>query len=171
MENGLERNETHLTLFSALNEWNNTENMFKEVFGEDSLKDRDFRKMKLREYDRIWYTFRDKPATTDEKALMVMLRFQRKKLRVILYNGLLSRLISRMGGYVRHLLSEPVPRMPKTASDAHRYSENFLHFKSKHFDGQQVAQKDFSQRRSNNVGNDLGRRRNRDQGNHNRNRL
>lgn len=168
MENGLERTEMPLTLLGTLNVWNDTENMFKGVFGDEALKDRDFRKMKLREYDRIWHAFRDKPLTTDEKALMVMLRFQRKKLRTTLYPGLLSRLISRIGGYIRHLLTEPATRIPKGMSDAHRYSDNLLRFNNKNNGSRQAAQKEYSQRRSNHVGHDHGRRKDRKQGNGNR---
>lgn len=84
------------SLIRELGEWKRLEGMFRENFSETALGDRDFRKMKLREYDRIWRTYNGKEQTTDERALIVMLRFQRRKIRRALYPGLLRRLLNQM---------------------------------------------------------------------------
>ena len=82
-------------LLRELGAWNRLEGMFRENFSETALGDRDFRKMKLREYDRIYRLYNGKVQTTDERALIVMLRFQRRKIRRTLYPGLLRRLLNR----------------------------------------------------------------------------
>lgn len=83
------------TLMGELGSWNRQENKFRELFSAAALKDRDFMKMKLAEYDRLWLKYSGKAQTTDEKALLVMMRYQRRKLERRLYPGLLTRLVRR----------------------------------------------------------------------------
>ncbi|TYR37404.1 hypothetical protein FXV77_05200 [Sphingobacterium phlebotomi] len=126
MDYRLKTRERLPTLMDTLSAWNETENMFTQVFGENALEDRDFKKMKLREYDKIWHKYNGKVQTKDDRALMVMLRFQCKKLRKTLYRGLLPRLLSRISSYVRHLFSDSVSTVPKALSDAYRYAKSPL---------------------------------------------
>ena len=86
---------TPQTLMGELGSWNRQEAKFRELFSADALKDRDFMKMKLAEYDRLWLKYRSSVQTTDEKALLVMLRYQRRKLELSLHPGLLDRLLRR----------------------------------------------------------------------------
>lgn len=83
------------TLMAELERWNKQEQKFKQLFGDASVKDRDFQKMKLAEYDRLWYKYQDSTATTDERSMLVMLRFQRRKLEQALYPGLITRMVRR----------------------------------------------------------------------------
>lgn len=88
------------TLMHGLTAWNKIENMFRDVFSEDSLKDRDYLKMKLAEYDRLHYRHSGTAQTTDERALSSMLRFQRRKMERSLYPGLLTRMVRRALRYL-----------------------------------------------------------------------
>lgn len=154
----MEIQERQPTLVKALDEWNHTEDMFRNVFGDDALKDKDFKKMKLREYDRIWHAFNGKPLSKDERSLMAMLRFQRKKLRRTLYPGLLTRLLNRAGSYIRHLLSDtPAIAVPRN-SDDHRYAENILRFEGREEDNGRPKKQGRYERRYNNHSHDLGAR-------------
>jgi hypothetical protein len=91
MENGLQR-YTQPTLISELRDWNRQELLFKEVFSEKSLSDRDFQKMKLAEYARIYGRYAKTASTTDERAFARMLKFQQTKIRKAVYPGLTGRL-------------------------------------------------------------------------------
>lgn len=84
------------TLIGSLSSWNRQEQQFAQLFGEQALKDREFTRMKLQEYNRLYYQFGKKAATTDERAMILMLRFQRKKMTKALYPGLLRRLAYRL---------------------------------------------------------------------------
>jgi hypothetical protein len=94
MENGTQA-FTSETLMGELSSWNRQENKFRELFSDEALKDRDFMKMKIAEYDRLWLKYNGRVQTTDEKALLVMLRYQRRKLERTLYPGLLARIVRR----------------------------------------------------------------------------
>ena len=96
MYNDLETPGNGSSFFSALTGWNHTEDLFREHFGEDSLLDREFLKLKLREYDRMWYRFSRNALTRDERALLSMLRIQRRWLRKTLYHGSMRRLWNRL---------------------------------------------------------------------------
>ena len=50
---------------------------------------------KLAEYNRLWYKYGGRAQTTDERALLLMLRFQRRKMERSLYPGLLTRMVYR----------------------------------------------------------------------------
>lgn len=117
----MEKAEREPTLVAALTEWNHTESLFKQHFGEESLRDRDFMKMKLKEYDRMWYSFNGRPLTRDERALMRMLRFQRRKMRRTLYRGLLSRLWNRASNFLS-FLSEADREPARRVDDSYRYA-------------------------------------------------
>lgn len=90
------------TFFSALDEWNHFEDLSREKYGADSLKDRDFQKLKLREYERLYRFYNVRTdLSRDERAMLLMLGFQRKKLRKALYPGQISRVLYRIGSYLR----------------------------------------------------------------------
>ena len=94
MENTLQTNRPE-TLMSELRNWNQQENQFGALFGQEALKDREFLKMKLEHYDQIYYKYGGKAQTQDERAMMTMLRFQRRKMGKALYPGLLRRMLHR----------------------------------------------------------------------------
>ncbi|WP_214072588.1 hypothetical protein [Mucilaginibacter sp. dw_454] len=94
MENALQTSRPE-TLMSELSNWNQQENKFGALFGQEALKDREFLKMKLENYDQLYYKYNGKAQTPDEKAMMTMLRFQRRKMERSLYPGLLRRILHR----------------------------------------------------------------------------
>lgn len=81
---------------AELGAWNQLENTFRQIFNDEDLKDRDFQKMKLREYERISFLYRERPLSKDEKAMQVMLNFQKAKLERKLYPSLTRRLLRRI---------------------------------------------------------------------------
>lgn len=162
MEYGLETANKLPTLMDAFREWNRSEDMFREAFGDGALEDRDFLKLKLREYDRIWHTFNGKPLSKDEKALMVILRFQRRKLRRGLYRGLLTRFLNRAGSYIRFLLQVRRTRAVPTQVGDHRYLTNTPGLVKEGKDNDQQKQEERYQRKYNN--HDLGPKRKTDRG-------
>lgn len=89
------------TLFKELNDWNKQENTFRQLFSPEALKDRKFIRMKLRAYDRLFHKYSGKPLTTDEKALVRMLQFQRRKMERVLFRGLISRLLRFTASTIR----------------------------------------------------------------------
>lgn len=93
MENTLQNRDD--TLVSELGNWNRQENRFRELFSDDALKDREFIRMKLERYHSLYYKYRGAERTTDERAMMMVLRFQRRKMERTLYPGLLRRLLHR----------------------------------------------------------------------------
>lgn len=91
-------------LIVELGNWNRQEQKFRELFSDESLKDRDFLKLKLAEYTRISYRHAQSASTVDERALVTMLAYQRKKLRQALYPGFLRRLVARAYGFAREMV-------------------------------------------------------------------
>lgn len=75
----IERKSLTDTIIGGLSDWNRQEQQFRQLFGEDALKDREFIRMKLQQFDRLYYKHSNTAKTTDEMAMMLMLRFQRKK--------------------------------------------------------------------------------------------
>lgn len=94
MENELQTYRPE-TLMSELRNWNQQESKFGALFGQDALQDREFLKMKLEHYDQLYYKYNGKAQTPDEKAMMTMLRFQRRKMERSLHPGLLRRMLHR----------------------------------------------------------------------------
>ncbi|TDX00514.1 hypothetical protein [Dinghuibacter silviterrae] len=112
------------TLFKEMGDWNRQESMFRELFSEESLKDRDFMRMKLENYDKLYHKYNGKPLTTDEKALMRMLRFQRRKMEKILYPGLLRRMLHRGTALVKGLLARRRENLAIRRSNLLQYAHN-----------------------------------------------
>lgn len=83
------------SLMAEMNAWRKQEVFFEQYGSKHDLEDKRFLKMKLKEYDRIWMKHRNSATTDDEKALLRVVAFQRKKLEERLYPGLLSKLIRR----------------------------------------------------------------------------
>lgn len=87
------------SLMAELGAWNQLENTFKQIFNAEALEDRDFQKMKLKEYERISFLYGERPLSRDEKAMQVMLKFQKAKLERKLYPGLTRRLLRRIAEF------------------------------------------------------------------------
>ena len=104
------------SLIADLSGWNRQEQKFRELFSDDSLKDREFLKMKLAEFNRIFYKHDGTAKTTDERAFMTILGFHRKKLEKALYPGLLTRLVVRAYAFVSGLLQQRADQI-KPAND------------------------------------------------------
>jgi hypothetical protein len=105
MENELQISRPE-TLMSELRNWNQQENKFGALFGQDAFKDREFLKMKLEHYDQLYYKHNGKTQTQDEKAIMTMLRFQRRKMERSLHPGLLRRMLHRGRARLRAIWSD-----------------------------------------------------------------
>lgn len=157
MDYGLEMHRG-ATLQGALAEWKHTEDLFSRHFDRESLDTRDFRKMKLREYDRMWYAFNGRPLTKDERALMRMVRFQRRITRRTLYPGLLGRLWNRTANFLA-FVSEPKERPDPRREANSRYAGYTIKVDGKQESGGQKQQeeKERYQRRYRH-GHDLGKR-------------
>gem|GEM_PF-5674992 len=94
------------TLMGELGSWNKQETKFRDLFSDQALKDREFQKMKLAEYDRLWIKYNGNAITTDERALLVMLKFQRTKMEKALYPGLLRRLFRKGINTVKNIIRQ-----------------------------------------------------------------
>lgn len=123
MENDLQAHRTD-TLFSELGNWNRQENKFREVFSDEALKDREFQKMKLETYDRLYNKYRGKPLTQDERAMLTMLRFQRRKMEKALYPGLLTRMLRRGIGLVKNLWARQRESVAVNRENLHQYTHH-----------------------------------------------
>jgi hypothetical protein len=121
MEYGWDMDERRASIFSALDEWTRFEALSTEKFGAESLKDRDFRKLKLQEYDRLYNIYNSRTdLTRDERGMLLMLRFQRKKLAKALYPRLIRRLYNRATSFIRLRILGSRAKDP-FQSDADRY--------------------------------------------------
>ncbi|SFA56465.1 hypothetical protein SAMN04488511_11610 [Pedobacter suwonensis] len=89
------------TLMGALSNWSRQEHQFRELFSDGALRDRSFQRMKLDEYDRLYYKFQGKALPVDERAMMLMLRYERTRIRRQLYPGLLRRTVHRIAAAVK----------------------------------------------------------------------
>lgn len=106
------------TLMAELGSWNRQEQKFRELFSDDALRDREFLKMKLGEYDRLYLRYTGAVSTTDEKAMLVMLRFQRKKMERTLYPSLITRLVRRGLSKIKSMLLRIGQRQPQNNQPA-----------------------------------------------------
>lgn len=94
-------NKMQDSLMVELGAWNKQENKFREIFGDHAIKDREFKKMKLSEYERLSMLYANGAITTDEKAMVRMLRFQQQKLSRDLYPGLIRRIFHKLVVFFR----------------------------------------------------------------------
>lgn len=83
-------------LLTELGNWNKIEQLCAGVYGEASLKDRSFQRMKMQEYRRLYnkYGGREHPSL-DEQALHKMLRYQLRKIEMHLYPNPVRRVLQR----------------------------------------------------------------------------
>jgi hypothetical protein len=117
--NNTSKNYRDNTLMGELGSWNQQENKFRELFFEQASQDKVFLKMKLKEYSRIWYKYAHKASTTDERALLVMLQYQRHKLQTALYPGLLTRYVARTLSFIKSkLMQHFAPTELRASSDS-----------------------------------------------------
>jgi hypothetical protein len=112
------------TLMSELRNWNQQENKFGALFGQDALKDREFLKMKLENYDQLYYKYNGKAQTPDEKAMMTMLRFQRRKMERSLHPGLLRRMLHRGRARLRAVWADNRERATVSRSQVNTQAYN-----------------------------------------------
>lgn len=110
------------TLVSELGSWNRQENRFRELFSDDALKDREFIRMKLGHYHTLYYKYRGTERTTDERAMMMVLRFQRRKMERTLYPGLIRRLLYRGRMRLQAALTASLNAARAQQTEAARYA-------------------------------------------------
>lgn len=129
MKERLEKMEKKAMLISELDEWNRMEDLFRNTFGESSLGDRQFLKMKLKEYERLYHFYNGKTnLTKDEKAMLLMLRFQRRNLRKTLYPGLLTRMMYRTRSFLTLKANDLMAGAVGVAESNNRIAEQALPF-------------------------------------------
>ncbi len=158
MQNDLQDNRP-ATLVSELNVWNRRENQFMELFSPQAVKDREFQKMKLAEYNRLWYAYNGKATTTDEKALLTMLGFQRRKMEKSLYPGILTRLVRRGIAYLKAVIVQRNEANLTKQQQVQQYTFNTIPAKeSGHPREQQSQGAAMHTRQGQRYGQDLGRR-------------
>lgn len=90
------------SMMAEVHAWSRFEKIFSESVGAEDMQTKQFLKMKLKEFDRIWYSHPNTPgnSTIDERAMQIVVNYQRKKLEKALYPGLLRRLLHRARVYV-----------------------------------------------------------------------
>ncbi|HWT40181.1 MAG TPA: hypothetical protein VN081_02820 [Dongiaceae bacterium] len=83
-------------LLTELGNWNSIEKLCAGVYGEAVLKDRNFQRIKLQEYQRLYnkYDTRES-ASLDQHALHKMLRYQSRKIEQHLYQNPVRRILQR----------------------------------------------------------------------------
>jgi hypothetical protein len=123
MENELQTSRPE-TLMGELRNWNQQENKFGVLFGQEALNDREFLKMKLEHYDSLYYKYNGKAQTQDERAMMTMLRFQRRKMERSLHPGLLRRMLHRGRARLRAFLTGNRERVTINREQANRQAYN-----------------------------------------------
>lgn len=97
-------------LMAELTSWNQQEQTFKKLFSDQALQDREFLKMKLAEFDHIWYKHHLLAETTDEKALIKILQYQRNSMQKSLYPGLLTRFVVRTYNFLAESIKQSIAR-------------------------------------------------------------
>lgn len=150
------------SLMEELSSWNQQESQFRNLFSDRALQDREFLKMKLKEFDRIWYKHNGQPQSAVEKALMMMMNYQRRNLQKSLYPGILTRLLVRAFTFSTALIKQsltarpekktplfyaapiPVPQPPKQENQEKAQGQNAGHSRKQH---QQRTQRPVNKRR------------------------
>lgn len=131
MEYGLESNVGRERLLSDLNDWNRLEELFLNTFGEQSLKDKQFRKLKLERYTRLYDKYKGRnDLSKDEGALLLMVHFQSRNIRKILYPGLLNRLLYRVGAFLTLSIRKMVNKEKQYDFRNEMYADRNLSFGS-----------------------------------------
>lgn len=147
------------SLMAELGSWSKQEHKFRELFGNDAIRDRDFQKMKLAEYDRLWQKYQGKAMTTDEKSMLVMLRFQRRKLEKTLYPGILRRIFHRAAVGIKALVANR-RQLREQRNQPEQYTYSTITVPGNERSGQKQASEHERQQKgqSHRYGQDLGRR-------------
>lgn len=93
-------------LFKELNEWNKLAEEIRIAFGKDTVNDKAFYKLKLKEYERLNDHYsRRKDLTKDERAFLIIHRAKCNSIRKMVYPGWISRLLHRAGSLLRQAAS------------------------------------------------------------------
>lgn len=114
MEGGIER-FMGSELLAELRSWNQQEQEIRVAFSDQALQDKTFLKIKLKEYDRIWHKHRGGEHTLDEKTIMLMLQYHRRKIQKAIYPGLLTRMVVQTFNFLtakikqRKVIKKPEP--------------------------------------------------------------
>lgn len=112
------------TLEAGLDFWSRQEQKFQSLFGKEALKDREFLKMKLRHYDRLWYQYKNTPLDIEGQLMRNMLKFQRRKIDKSMYRGLLRQIIRRITTAIESSGVQKVQQKMENKSRLVRYNEN-----------------------------------------------
>ncbi|MGE8426345.1 MAG: hypothetical protein ACN6O7_00645 [Sphingobacterium sp.] len=149
-------------LLTELGDWNRLEAMFQSTFGDESLKDKYFRKMKLATYERLYDRYKDDlELSKDERALVVMLRFQCTKIRKILYPKPVSRLLYRIRNFFALSFAKMFNRRTAYDYNSEAFASSNLPFEGLFTKGEQASQEPAVEKRMEQkprVGPDLGQR-------------
>ena len=112
------------TLESGLDFWSRQEQKFQSLFGKEALKDKEFLKMKLRHYDRLWYRYKNAPLDTEGQLMRNMLKFQRRKIDKSMHRGLLRQIIRRVNTAIESDRVQKVQQKMENMNRLERYNEN-----------------------------------------------
>jgi len=112
------------TLEAGLDFWNRQEQKFQSLFGKEALKDKEFLKMKLRHYDRLWYQYKNAPLDIEGQLMRNMLKFQRRKIDKSMHRGLLRQIIRRVNTAVESNRAQKVQQKMENMNRLERYNEN-----------------------------------------------
>lgn len=98
-------------LMAELESWKRQEDQLKKLFSAEVVQDKEFLKLKLKEFDRIFYKHRYDNPTTDERAVMTVLKYQRLMMQKSLYPGLITRMVMSAYSYIEHKFNQSM--LPK----------------------------------------------------------
>ena len=118
------KNQEPETLEAGLDFWNRQEQKFKSLFGQESLKDREFLKMKLRHYDKLWYQYKNASLGIEGQLMRNMLKFQRRKIEKSLHPGLLRTIIRKINIAINSNRAQHMQRKVESKNRLELYTEN-----------------------------------------------
>lgn len=116
--------EEPATLEEGLDFWIKQERKFQSLFGQEALKDREFLKMKLRHYDRLWYKYKNASLDTEGQLMRNMLKFQRRKIDKSMHRGFLRQIFRRINTAVESKRAQKVQRKIENKNQMGLYNEN-----------------------------------------------
>lgn len=128
------------SIMGEMHAWQNLEKSFRAVCqgDEKTFNSREYQKMKLAEYDRIWNTYQGRARTRDEKAWLTITLIRRRNLEQELYPNLIVRMM-------RRILNNLMPALDIRQELAMARQQNFGndHFMSGYMDNGMGQTKEF----------------------------
>jgi hypothetical protein len=118
------KNEGPQTLEAGLDFWSRQEQKFQSLFGKESLKDKEFLKMKLRHYDNLWYQYKTAPLGIEGQLMRNMLKFQRRKIDKSLHRGLLRSIIRKINIAIKSNRAQNMQRKIENRNRLELYTES-----------------------------------------------